>query len=191
MEVARFISHIILMLCFLFRHFDRSRASFVKTFFFRFPICFSIIFSVVQIQFLFQDSAISFEHIPKSSSYTCFRYVVSSVCTQDLPFFLRSTVSLDVFYFDRICNLVKTSLIIDREWPRPVLLKQPEENSTLNLPVWDPRYNVSDRLHLMPIITPAYPQQNSTYNVTRSSLIVMKGVSTITLRYLMLVFVCP
>jgi len=57
------------------------------------------------------------------------------------------------------------------------LLKQPEENSQLNLPVWDPRYNVSDRLHLMPIITPAYPQQNSTYNVTRSSLIVMKGVS--------------
>nr|CAB3264648.1 poly(A) polymerase beta [Phallusia mammillata] len=61
------------------------------------------------------------------------------------------------------------------EWPRPVLLKQPDENNTLNLPVWDPRYNPSDRLHLMPIITPAYPQQNSTYNVTRSSLTVMKG----------------
>nr|XP_026692394.1 poly(A) polymerase beta isoform X2 [Ciona intestinalis] len=61
------------------------------------------------------------------------------------------------------------------EWPRPVLLKQPEESNTLNLPVWDPRYNPSDRLHLMPIITPAYPQQNSTYNVTRSSLTVMKG----------------
>ena len=33
--------------------------------------------------------------------------------------------------------------------------------------------NVSDRSHLMPIITPAYPQQNSTYNVTQSSRTVM------------------
>lgn len=68
---------------------------------------------------------------------------------------------------------------IKREWPRPVLLKQPEESHSLNLPVWDPRYNVSDRHHLMPIITPAYPHQNSTYNVTRSSLTVMKGVSVV------------
>uniref|UniRef100_A0A8C9VPS3 Poly(A) polymerase n=1 Tax=Scleropages formosus TaxID=113540 RepID=A0A8C9VPS3_SCLFO len=54
------------------------------------------------------------------------------------------------------------------EWPNPVLLKQPEE-SHLNLPVWDPRVNPADRYHLMPIITPAYPQQNSTYNVSTST----------------------
>uniref|UniRef100_A0A8C9XQ94 polynucleotide adenylyltransferase n=1 Tax=Sander lucioperca TaxID=283035 RepID=A0A8C9XQ94_SANLU len=54
------------------------------------------------------------------------------------------------------------------EWPNPVLLKQPED-SNLNLPVWDPRVNPSDRYHLMPIITPAYPQQNSTYNVSTST----------------------
>nr|XP_060636975.1 poly(A) polymerase gamma [Anolis sagrei ordinatus] len=58
------------------------------------------------------------------------------------------------------------------EWPTPVLLKEPEE-SNLNLPVWDPRVNPSDRYHLMPIITPAYPQQNSTYNVSTSTRAIM------------------
>ncbi|KAM6432582.1 poly(A) polymerase gamma-like [Rhynochetos jubatus] len=54
------------------------------------------------------------------------------------------------------------------QWPLPVLLKKPEE-SNLNLPVWDPRVNPSDRCHVMPIITPAYPQQNSTCNVSAST----------------------
>ncbi|XP_065152779.1 poly(A) polymerase gamma isoform X1 [Paramisgurnus dabryanus] len=58
------------------------------------------------------------------------------------------------------------------EWPKPVLLKQPED-SNLNLPVWDPRVNPLDRYHLMPIITPAYPQQNSTYNVSTSTRTIM------------------
>lgn len=54
------------------------------------------------------------------------------------------------------------------KWPQPVLLKQPD-NVNLGFPVWDPRVNVSDRYHLMPIITPAYPQQNSTFNVSAST----------------------
>ncbi|XP_071376269.1 poly(A) polymerase beta-like [Centroberyx affinis] len=58
------------------------------------------------------------------------------------------------------------------EWPIPVLLKQAQDSS-LNLPVWDPRVNVSERSHLMPIITPAYPQQNSSYNVSASTRAVM------------------
>lgn len=53
-------------------------------------------------------------------------------------------------------------------WPKPVLLKQSETN-TLNLDVWDPRVNRGDRHHLMPIITPAYPQKNSSYNVSAST----------------------
>uniref|UniRef100_A0A224Z4D7 polynucleotide adenylyltransferase n=1 Tax=Rhipicephalus zambeziensis TaxID=60191 RepID=A0A224Z4D7_9ACAR len=58
-------------------------------------------------------------------------------------------------------------------WPKPVLLKQPEE-SRLGFPLWDPRVNVADRFHLMPIITPAYPQQNSTFNVSVSTLTIMR-----------------
>ncbi|XP_020709602.2 poly(A) polymerase type 3 [Athalia rosae] len=60
------------------------------------------------------------------------------------------------------------------KWPQPVLLKQPD-TVNLSFPVWDPRVNVSDRYHLMPIITPAYPQQNSTFNVSTSTKTIMQG----------------
>jgi poly(A) polymerase len=59
------------------------------------------------------------------------------------------------------------------KWPQPVLLKKPD-TVKLGFPVWDPRVNVSDRYHLMPIITPAYPQQNSTFNVSVSTRTVMQ-----------------
>uniref|UniRef100_A0A6G1SH11 Poly(A) polymerase n=1 Tax=Aceria tosichella TaxID=561515 RepID=A0A6G1SH11_9ACAR len=54
------------------------------------------------------------------------------------------------------------------EWPKPVLLVDLCDND-LGLQVWDPRLNPSDKYHVMPIITPSYPQQNSTFNVTRST----------------------
>jgi poly(A) polymerase len=59
------------------------------------------------------------------------------------------------------------------QWPKPVMLRPMQDNNKLGFPVWDPRTNVHDRYHLMPIITPAYPQQNSTYNVTLSTRTVM------------------
>lgn len=54
------------------------------------------------------------------------------------------------------------------EWPTPVLLK-PVNDANYGFTVWDPTKNPFDRHHLMPIITPAYPQQNSTHNVTQST----------------------
>ncbi|KAH3854981.1 hypothetical protein DPMN_097541 [Dreissena polymorpha] len=55
------------------------------------------------------------------------------------------------------------------EWPKPVLLKELSMENKLNFTVWDPRINPQDRFHLMPVITPAYPCQNSTFNVTQST----------------------
>ncbi|KAJ7521758.1 hypothetical protein O6H91_19G066700 [Diphasiastrum complanatum] len=57
-------------------------------------------------------------------------------------------------------------------WPNPVMLCAIDEG-TLGLPVWDPRKNPCDRLHHMPIITPAYPCMNSSYSVSLSTLRVM------------------
>ena len=82
------------------------------------------------------------------------------------------------------CLLIASpsSLCVCRSWPSPVLLTKLEDilkdvPEGLELPYWDPRYNPSDRNHIMPIITPAYPPQNSTFNVTQSNLkIIQKEV---------------
>merc|ERR1719495_1239767 len=85
----------------------------------------------------------------------------------------------------RVCQLYPNALpstllqkfflvFLKWQWPQPVLLKKPEDFG-LGFPVWDPRYNVADRFHVMPIITPAYPQQNSTFNVSNSTLKVMQA----------------
>uniref|UniRef100_A0A7S2T512 Poly(A) polymerase n=1 Tax=Chloropicon primus TaxID=1764295 RepID=A0A7S2T512_9CHLO len=59
------------------------------------------------------------------------------------------------------------------KWPSPVLLA-PIVDEGLGLKIWDPRRNPIDKRDLMPIITPTYPCQNSTYNVTVSTLHIMK-----------------
>ncbi|KAF7843926.1 nuclear poly(A) polymerase 1 [Senna tora] len=62
-------------------------------------------------------------------------------------------------------------------WPNPIMLCSIKRSSGFapsSLSVWDPRRNVRDRKHMMPIITPAYPSRNSSYNVSSSTLRVMQ-----------------
>lgn len=79
----------------------------------------------------------------------------------------------------RICQLypnASSAVIVNRFfkiilkwiWPMPLLLKKVDDDF-LGLPVWDPRVNMKDGYHLMPIVTPAYPAQNTTFNVNMSS----------------------
>ena len=65
------------------------------------------------------------------------------------------------------------------KWPGPVLLKTAVDAGILDsnvqpFRVWDPRVVAGDQKHLMPIITPAYPHQNSAVNVSSSNLRVMQ-----------------
>lgn len=84
----------------------------------------------------------------------------------------------------RVCQLypkAQPSMLLARffkvytnwKWPLPVMLCEIEEDAALALKVWDSRRNPGDRMHLMPIITPAYPSMNSSYNVTESTLWLM------------------
>jgi poly(A) polymerase len=83
----------------------------------------------------------------------------------------------------RVCQLYPNavpSMLVSRffrvytqwRWPNPVMLCAIEEDK-LGFVVWDPRKNPRDRTHHMPIITPAYPCMNSSYNVSTSTLRVM------------------
>ncbi|XP_060219034.1 nuclear poly(A) polymerase 4-like isoform X1 [Lycium barbarum] len=83
----------------------------------------------------------------------------------------------------RVCQLYPNavpSMLVSRffrvytqwRWPNPVMLCE-REDKEFGFSVWDPRKNPWDRTHQMPIITPAYPCMNSSYNVSASTLRVM------------------
>ncbi|KAK3725338.1 polynucleotide adenylyltransferase [Vermiconidia calcicola] len=57
-------------------------------------------------------------------------------------------------------------------WPSPVLLQHHEEGA-LQLREWDPAVWRGDKLHLMPVITPSYPRQNSTHTIGPSTRMVL------------------
>eukprot|EP00913_Durusdinium_trenchii_P003843 g3559.t1 len=83
----------------------------------------------------------------------------------------------------RLCQLYpyfNTATLVKRffklyerwDWNNPVVLTHIQEK--LNTPglmmfkIWNPKVNPQDRMHLMPIITPAFPCMNSTHNVSET-----------------------
>ncbi|CAI5700706.1 unnamed protein product [Peronospora effusa] len=60
-------------------------------------------------------------------------------------------------------------------WPNPIMVDRVDNPLNLGFSGWNPKINVRDRLHLMPIITPAYPAINSSYNVMASTLHILKS----------------
>lgn len=55
------------------------------------------------------------------------------------------------------------------KWPLPIMLTTKISHNAppkvKKIQVWDPKLNPRDARHVMPIITPAYPSMNSSYNV--------------------------
>merc|ERR1712126_613233 len=58
-------------------------------------------------------------------------------------------------------------------WKNAVMLCNIVEHANTpglsQLKIWNPRTSTSDRHHLMPIITPAFPSMNSTHNVSNTT----------------------
>ncbi|SZF01516.1 unnamed protein product [Blumeria hordei] len=73
----------------------------------------------------------------------------------------KATSSTIVFKFFRIMEKWR--------WPMPVLLKDIDNANTLGLKVWNPKIYGSDKNHIMPIITPAYPEMCTTHNFSLST----------------------
>lgn len=71
-----------------------------------------------------------------------------------------------------VSKLVHRFFMVFKPWEwgcsGPVMIK-PIGTVNLGYKNWDPRVVAEDRTHLMPIITPAYPHHNSTYNVNAST----------------------
>uniref|UniRef100_A0A7S1AF78 polynucleotide adenylyltransferase n=1 Tax=Noctiluca scintillans TaxID=2966 RepID=A0A7S1AF78_NOCSC len=64
--------------------------------------------------------------------------------------------------------------VYDRwNWKNPVTLCPIREQSNvaglMAFRIWNPKVHPPDRMHLMPIITPAFPSMNSTHNVTETT----------------------
>ena len=54
------------------------------------------------------------------------------------------------------------------QWPQPLLLR-PLEKDILDLKPWNPQVNTGDLHHIMPIITPIYPEHNCTFTAVEST----------------------
>ncbi|CAO3617368.1 unnamed protein product [Mucor hiemalis] len=66
------------------------------------------------------------------------------------------------------------------KWPSPVLLTEIEDNykslaTRIEMRPWNPEFNAMDYLHLMPIITPTFPNMCCTHNVSQFTRRIITG----------------
>lgn len=69
-----------------------------------------------------------------------------------------------------VCRFFQT--MSEWAWPHPIFLSV-KYDAGLGHEMWDPVSNIHDRMHIMPIITPAYPPMNSAYQVSHATFSVM------------------
>eukprot|EP00435_Cladocopium_sp_Y103_P060050 s175_g21.t2 len=76
-------------------------------------------------------------------------------------------------YFNTAALVKRFFKLYERwDWNNPVVLTHIQEKETPGLmmfKIWNPKANPQDRMHLMPIITPAFPCMNSTHNVSETT----------------------
>jgi len=77
-------------------------------------------------------------------------------------------------YFTPAASAKRFFRVYERwNWKNPVVLCPIREQSNvaglMAFKVWNPKQYPHDRMHLMPIITPAFPSMNSTHNVTETT----------------------
>ena len=105
--------------------------------------------------------------------------MVAYVCIQN-PLIGQSPVALLERFFQTFAAW---------KWPDPIMIGplQSERPSSCSVPMacWNPVINRRDRLHLMPIITPAYPAMNSAYNVDSPQLRRMTHEFTLAANWMM------
>ncbi|KAJ2894197.1 Poly(A) polymerase [Zalerion maritima] len=65
------------------------------------------------------------------------------------------------------------NILLQWPFPQPVVLKN-IETGPLQIAVWNPKGNPRDGKAMMPVITPAYPSMNSTFNISHSSFSIIK-----------------
>ena len=86
------------------------------------------------------------------------------------PFALLVLLFFKVTTLSLIVNYSQPQEMSRWPWPAPVHLK-----TMVYLGGWDPINNPQDREHVMPIITPSFPQVNSTVNVDEENLVIIKA----------------
>ncbi|CAI5734303.1 unnamed protein product [Hyaloperonospora brassicae] len=64
------------------------------------------------------------------------------------------------------------SVLAAWQWPTPVMVARPSRGD--HVVEWDPRRNLRDRAHLMPIVTPGCPAVNTAVNVNVSTMRVLR-----------------